>query len=182
MRSFTRDDFGKLRKFLNGLVEEGAYIAIDRPLSNSEEREMDEQSLARMNNREMILWVVESGGKIIGRVSAERMQRRERDNVSLSFYISSEFRGAGLGTVLIRMIVKESVKVFAPHNLYLTVYSDNSKAIALYEREGFEKLGVLPDWMRNNDTYMDRVYMVYRHKGQKAKGGKGEPKERKKGK
>lgn len=162
VRSFTRDDFGKLRKFFNGLVEEGAYIAIDRPVSNSEERKMDEDNLARMNSREMIVWVVQSGGKIVGRVSAERMQRRERDNVSLSFYISKEFRGAGLGTVLIRLIVNESVKVFEPHNLYLTVYSNNRKAIALYVREGFEKLGVLPDWMRNNDSYMDRVYMVYR--------------------
>ena len=133
---------------------------------------MDEDSLVRMNRRELILWVIESGGKIAGRVSAERMQRRERDNVSLSFYLSKELRGAGLGTELIRMIVKESIKLFEPHNLYLTVYSDNRKAIALYERDGFQKLGVLPDWLSNNGTYMQRVYMVYKP-GKKGDSGKG---------
>jgi RimJ/RimL family protein N-acetyltransferase/NhaP-type Na+/H+ or K+/H+ antiporter len=164
IRSFTRDDFGKLRVFFNKLVEEGAYIAIDQRVSNAEEREIDEESIAKINRKEMICWVVEYENRIVGRAVAEKMPRRERDNVSLSFYIAKEFRGVGLGTTLIRMIIKESMQMFKPHNIYLTVYSDNKKAIKLYEREGFEKAGVLPGWMKHNDKYLDRIYMVYNPK------------------
>ncbi|VVB99090.1 Sodium/hydrogen exchanger family protein [uncultured archaeon] len=166
IRSFTRDDFGKLMRLFNELVEEGAYIAIDKRVSAAEEREIDNESIIKMNKKEMIVWVAEHDNKIVARAVAEKMPRRERDNVSLSFYIAKEFRGAGLGTILIRMIIKESIKQFNPHNLYLTVYSDNKKAIKLYEREGFIKCGVLPGWMRHNNAYLDRIYMVYDPKKQ----------------
>lgn len=166
VRTFTRDDFGKLRKFFNDLVKEDALIAIDQRVSASEEREIDEDSLARMNRKEMIVWIAEHDGKVVGRAVAEKMLRRERDNVSLSFYVSKEFRGAGLGTVLIKMLVKESIRVFSPHNLYLTVYSKNRKAISLYEKQGFVKFGELPDWVKHKDSYLDRVYMVYKAQGQ----------------
>ena len=173
VRGFTKDDFGKLRKFFNGLVAEGAYIAIDHRLSGDEEREMGEETLAKMNRREMVVWVAEHEGKIVARAAAEKMAGRERDNVSLSFYVAKGFRGAGLGTVLIRMLVKESFRVFSPRNLYLTVYSDNREAIRLYEREGFAKVGVLSGWMKHNNDYLDRVYMVYGKKKTRRENGGG---------
>ncbi len=39
----------------------------------------------------------------------------------------------------------------------------------MYEREGFVKAGVLPDWMRHNNAYFDRIYMVYDPCGRKAR-------------
>jgi len=89
------------------------------------------------------------------------MQRRERDNVSLSFYVAKEFRGWGLGTEMLRMLVAKAQSTFHPKNLYLTVYSANKKAMKLYGREGFVKIGSLPGWMKNGDKYLDRVYMAY---------------------
>ena len=161
VRSFTRDDIGKLRGFFNEFVKEGAYIAIDQRISAAEEKEMGLDTIAKMNKKEMIVWVVEYQNNIVGQTVAQKMPKRERDNVSLSFYIAKDFRGAGLGRILIKMIVKEAKTTFNPHNLYLTVYSDNRKAIKLYEMEGFVKCGVLPGWMKYNNTYLDRIYMVY---------------------
>lgn len=162
VRSFTKDDIGRMGRFLNEMVKEGALISIDSHLSPSEEREMGMGSIAKINRGELILWVGESNGRIIARASAEKMPRRERDNVSLSFYVAQDFRSAGLGSSLLRMIVAESRRFFKPHNLYLTVYSNNKKAIKLYQKQGFAKVGVLPDWMKHEDGYLDRVYMVHR--------------------
>ncbi len=169
IRSFTMDDFGKLRQFFNELVAEGAYIALDQQLSSGQEREIDEASIIKMNKKEMIVWVCQYQNRLVARAVAEKMPRRERDNVSLSFYVAKDFRGAGLGTYLIRTLVKEAIKLFNPHNLYLTVYSSNKDAIKLYLREGFVKRGVLPDWMKHKGEYLDRVYMVYDAKSKKAK-------------
>ncbi|MEM4391129.1 MAG: GNAT family N-acetyltransferase, partial [Candidatus Diapherotrites archaeon] len=168
IRTFTKDDVGKLKNFLNKLVEEGAYIAIDQRLDTEDEREMVNDMILRMNRKELIVWVGVHDNRIIAKVSAEKMSGRERDNVSLSFYVDKDFRGVGLGTILIRLIVNEALKTFDPHNLYLTVYSDNTKAIKLYEREGFVKCGVLPGWVKHNNKYLNRVYMVYKPKKEKA--------------
>jgi cell volume regulation protein A len=162
VRSFTKDDFEKVRRFLNEMVKEEALIAIDERISPDKEKEMGTESIIKMNKGEMIMWVVEHENKIIGRTVAEKMPRRERDNVSLSFYIAKGFRDVGLGTSLLRMITEEALKTFKPQNLYLTVYSANTKAIKLYEREGFEKVGVLPGWMRYGQDYLDRIYMSYK--------------------
>jgi L-phenylalanine/L-methionine N-acetyltransferase len=122
------------------------------------------------------MWVGEYGKRIVARAVAERMDRRERENISLSLYISKEFRGAGLGTVLLRMLIEEAQRLFKPHNLYLTVYSNNLNAIRMYEKEGFTKAGVLPGWMKHQNEYLDRIYMVYRpseHKLGKGEDGEG---------
>jgi potassium/hydrogen antiporter len=164
IRSFTKDDIGKVGKFLNEMVKEGALIALDQQINPSEEKEMGTTSIVKINRGEMILWVGEWQGRIIARAVAEKMPGRERDNVSLSFYVAKDFRGAGLGSALLRMLVDEATRVFSPHNLYLTVYSDNERAMKLYRREGFAKVGVLPGWMKHEDRYLDRVFMLYRKK------------------
>ncbi len=162
VRTFAKDDINKVGKFLNEMVKEGALIALDQKLNPIEEKEMGMQSILKINKGEMIMWVGEYQGRIIARGVAEKMPRRERDNVSLSFYIAKEFRGLGLGSRLLRMLVEESKRAFKPHNLYLTVYSNNQRAINLYEREGFAKVGVLPGWLKHEDKYLDRIYMVYK--------------------
>ncbi|VVC01414.1 Sodium/hydrogen exchanger family protein [uncultured archaeon] len=164
VRTFTKDDVHNVGKFLNEMVREGALIALDQKVSPSEEKEMGLQSIRRINKGEMIMCVGEHSGRIIARGVAEKMQLRERDNVSLSFYVASDFRGLGLGSALLRMLVDEAKRTFRPHNLYLTVYSDNERAMKLYRREGFVKVGVLPGWMKHKGRYLDRVYMIYHGK------------------
>ncbi len=162
VRTFTKDDVNNLRYFLNKLVEEEAYIAIDEKLGAEDAQALANSMIFKMNNRELITFIGIYENRIVAKVSAEKMAGRERDNVSLSVYVSKDFRGAGLGTSLIRLIVKESLRIFKPHNLYLTVYSNNTNAIKLYEREGFVKCGVLPGWVKHKDEYLNRVFMVYK--------------------
>ncbi len=170
IRTFTKDDFRRVRQFLNDMVKEGALISIDKYVNPVEEKDMGKESMIKINKGEMILWIGEYGKKIVARASAEKMPRRERENVSLSLYVSKEFRGAGLGKTLLTMLIEESQRVFKPHNLYLTVYSNNDSAIKLYEKQGFKKVGILPGWIKHQDGYLDRIYMVYRsseHQGDK---------------
>ncbi len=161
VRSFTRDDQGKIRKFLNELVKEGALISFDRYVNPIEEREMARESLEKINRGDMVVWVGEHDTRIIARALAKRGEKREQDNVSLSLYVAKEFRGLGLGTILLRMLISESKKVFRPRNLYLAAYSNNLPAISLYESEGFVKVGSLPGWSKYQNKYLDEIYMVY---------------------
>jgi ribosomal protein S18 acetylase RimI-like enzyme len=110
------------------------------------------------------MWVCEYENRVIARAVASRMERREKDNVSLSLYVAKEFRGVGLGTTLLRMLIAEAQKTFKPHNLYLEVFSNNENAIKIYKKEGFVKIGVLPGWNKYGNSYLDEIYMVYKPK------------------
>ncbi|MEK6954583.1 MAG: GNAT family N-acetyltransferase [Candidatus Micrarchaeota archaeon] len=162
LHTVTRDDFPKLRQFLNELVKEGALIAFDQYVNPIEEKDMGRESLEKINSGNAILWVCEYQNKVIARAVASRMERREKDNVSLSLYVAKDFRGVGLGTMLLRMLIAESQKTLNPHNLYLEVFSNNDNAIRIYKKEGFVKIGVLPSWNKYGNRYLDEIYMVYR--------------------
>ncbi|HLC47981.1 MAG TPA: GNAT family N-acetyltransferase [Candidatus Norongarragalinales archaeon] len=170
LHTVTRDDFPKVRQFLNDLVKEGALIAFDQYVNPIEEKEMGRESLEKINSGEAIMWVCEYGNKVVARAVAARMERREKDNVSLSLYVAREFRGVGLGTTLLRMLIAEAQGTFKPHNLYLEVFSNNENAIRIYKKEGFVKIGVLPGWNKYGNSYLDEIYMVYKPK--KGKAGK----------
>ncbi len=170
LHTVTRDDFAKLRQFLNELVKEGAMITFDQYVNPIEEKEMGRESLERINSGDAVMWVCEFEGRVVARAVASRMERREKDNVSLSLYVSKDFRGVGLGTQLLRMLIAEAQKSLRPHNLYLEVFSNNENAIKIYKKEGFVKIGVLPGWNKYGNSYLDEIYMVYRPKK-----GKGKP-------
>ncbi|MEW6036529.1 MAG: GNAT family N-acetyltransferase [Candidatus Micrarchaeota archaeon] len=172
VRTITRDDFPTLGQFLNELVRESALIAFDRYVNPIEQNEMGRASLDKINKGDMLMWVGDYNGRIIARAVAQRMEMRERDNVCLSLYVAKDFRGAHLGTALLRMLIEESQKTFKPHRIYLSVYSNNEAAIHVYEKENFRKVGVLPEWGKYEDTYLDEIYMVYSPPEKPPAGGK----------
>lgn len=66
--------------------------------------------------------------------------------------IAEQFRTRGIGSGMLRF----SETVFAQErNVYLCVSSFNSRAFALYQRHGFEKVGELPDFIA--DGYSELV-------------------------
>jgi len=176
LRTITRDDFPKLRQFLNELVKESALIAFDRYVNPIEESEMGRESLDKINRGDMLMWVGDFNGRVIARAVAQRMEKRERDNVCLSLYVARDFRGVHLGTTLLRMLIEESQRLFKPHSIYLSVYSNNEAAVHLYEKESFRKVGVLPEWGKYEDTYLDEIYMVYDPKKPQVPAPKGKKK------
>ena len=82
---------------------------------------------------------------------------------SANFGISlqEEVCGFGLGTIMLREIL-EITKETTFEQLELTVFADNVRAIRLYEKMGFVKVGILPRAYRLKDgSYHDEVQMVY---------------------
>ncbi len=90
----------------------------------------------------------------------DNIKYRHRANFGIS--LREEVCGLGLGTLMLQEIFK-IVKQTAFEQLELTVFGDNLRAIHLYEKMGFRKVGVLPRAYRLKDgSYHDEVQMVYR--------------------
>ena len=58
--------------------------------------------------------------------------------------VTKEFRGAGIGS---RMLAFAEGMFAGSRHVYLCVSSFNSRALALYERHGYVKVGDLPDFI-----------------------------------
>lgn len=69
------------------------------------------------------------------------------------------FRGQGLGTEAIRMVLDFSFRQLNLHKVWLTVDSDNDPAICCYDRLGFKRDGVLRDAIFRDGRYLDRLLM-----------------------
>ena len=68
--------------------------------------------------------------------------------------------GCGLGSYLMQLAIDQT-RSNGFEQLELGVYSDNSRAIHLYEKFGFERYGIQPRAFKlKNGTYRDEIIMV----------------------
>jgi L-phenylalanine/L-methionine N-acetyltransferase len=79
---------------------------------------------------------------------------------ALGMSVAQSYRGEGIGTLLLETVLKEAAAQF-PHLriIMLEVFSDNTLAIAMYQKFGFVKYGRLPEGILHNQAYVDTVYM-----------------------
>lgn len=74
--------------------------------------------------------------------------------------VLKEAWGCGLGSFLMQLAVAQA-KANGFEQLELGVYSDNTRAIHLYEKFGFERCGTMPHAFKLKDgTYRDEIMMV----------------------
>ncbi|GAA4354782.1 bifunctional GNAT family N-acetyltransferase/NUDIX hydrolase [Angustibacter luteus] len=75
--------------------------------------------------------------------------------------VVASHRGRGLGRELVDRLVSSATDA-GIETLTLDVRGDNASAIALYERAGFRRYGVLPDFVAFGDRRWDKVLMMRR--------------------
>ena len=108
-----------------------------------------------------IMLVAKMNGKIIGDASLSRLPRRMSHRGDLGVAVVKEYWNQGIGTQLMSKILD-----FAKENSFeiidLQVRSDNLRAIHLYERYGFQKIGTHPVFFKINNEYISFDYMCLR--------------------
>ena len=106
------------------------------------------------------LWAGFVGQQIAGMVgmSAETQLKNRHKAVLVSLYVAPEFSGQGLGLALVSTVVQQA-KHSALARLLLTVTSNNHKALALYQKCGFQAFGTELDAVRVNGQSFDKIHM-----------------------
>ena len=101
-------------------------------------------------------------GSVVGNVGifpiGERFKVRHR--ASLGIAVVQEYWNTGLGTVLINGAIDLARKA-GYEQLELGVFSDNSSALHLYQKLGFQEVGRMPNAFKLPDgSYADEIMMV----------------------
>lgn len=103
-----------------------------------------------------------AGEKLVGEfgVAQVRPHIKYRHRAVMGISVLEEAWGCGLGSFLMQLAVGQA-KANGFEQLELGVYSDNTRAIHLYEKFGFERCGTMPHAFKLKDgTYRDEIMMV----------------------
>lgn len=110
-------------------------------------------------NNVMLVGVV--GGKTVGSVGLHRQVPHRRSHAAgIGMAVHDAYGGRGVGTAMMAAVVDLAEKWWNIRRLELDVYVDNARAIALYERFGFEREGVHRAYAWRDGAYVDSLSMA----------------------
>jgi putative acetyltransferase len=106
-----------------------------------------------------VLWVLEQEGRVVGTLGLHAT--RAAGVMSVGMCILDEARGRGGGRLLMETVVAHALA--SPlHKVELEVWTDNARAIALYEAFGFEVEGERRRHYRRRDGTLRSVFVMAR--------------------
>jgi len=162
LKHANREDVDGVWKNFNAVVDEGIYLPIFEKVCDIERESWYED--------------IKLGRDLC--VVAQIPDARPPDNIAgqceitdpewdaaahhvgiLGIIVREDFRGLGLGEILIDYAIRESKKLKDKTKIVLSCFSTNSKALNLYNKLGFKKIGVRKKQFYMNDQFYDEVLM-----------------------
>jgi len=112
------------------------------------------------NSCDNVMLVAKDNGKIVGTAVLSRLPRRMAHRGDFCISVAKEYWSRGIGSQLLEAIL-DFAKAHSFEVLDLQVRSDNVRAIRLYEKYGFEKIGEHPAFFKMNEGYIsfDLMYL-----------------------
>lgn len=110
-----------------------------------------------------VFLLAEAAGRILGNVSLHtdrRARMRHRGQIAIS--VRREVWGQGIGSALMQAVIDHARQFPELEILNLEVRQDNLRAIRLYEKFGFRKVGTDPALMKIGGEYIDYDIMQLR--------------------
>lgn len=111
-----------------------------------------------------LLLVAESEGRLVGSAGLHpQPQSRRRHAAMLGITVVGEAQGRGVGRALMAALCDYADGWVGLLRIELSVFADNARAIALYERFGFEHEGRFRGYALRNGVYEDVLTMARWH-------------------
>jgi L-phenylalanine/L-methionine N-acetyltransferase len=99
-------------------------------------------------------------GRTVGMIFLGREENRRSHVGSIGMAVHDAYAGRGVGTALMAAVVDLADNWLQLKRLELSVYADNVRAIALYERFGFEREGLSRAFAWRDGAYADSLAMA----------------------
>jgi RimJ/RimL family protein N-acetyltransferase len=153
IRPARPDDLDALVELYADVAAEGRWIAAEAPVDRAmRHRRMSEL----LDRRDARLLVAVAGGELVGQLGIELARYGVAD---LGMLVAAPWRGRGVGSALVAAGLAWARQAGA-HKVALQVWPHNQAAIALYEKFGFRREGLLRrHYRRRNGELWDAVVM-----------------------
>ena len=155
LRAVERNDLPNFVRWLNDetVLE---YFGQIVPLSLEQEEKWYEDTL---QDSSACAFSVDFEGKHVGGAGFNQIQPRHR-NAEVGLFIGVPgLWDRGLGRDVMRTLLRYGFQQLNLHRIYLRVYSENRRAVHLYEKLGFQHEGLWRQAEFRNGRYHDILWM-----------------------
>lgn len=158
IRNATSADIADMGRIYNEAIIEGGFTGDLTPLSLENRTAWFSDHTDRY-----AIFVKEMNGVLIGYVALSPYRKgRQAFNgtVEISYYLTSQHRGQGIGKQLLAHAVGHATTV--GFNLIVAIILGcNQRSIGLLEKSGFRECGRLPEAAYINAACIDHVYLAH---------------------
>lgn len=143
----------KLLKIMGGETDNLTFGSEGMPVSVEDERNYIE---SLKESASSVMFVAKKDGKIVGTASFNGMTReRMKHRGGFAVSVMKDEWGQGIGSRLLEAVIDFAKNTVHAEIISLEVRSDNVRAIALYEKYGFEKIGHFKGFFKIDGKYVD---------------------------
>jgi len=154
------EDVREFQRFINTLTRERTYLLVDQPVTLKDEKQWLKTQVTAQKKGQHLFLNASVNGRLVGNCVATLGVGRNKGNINLGVAIAKQWRGKGLGALLLTELIERSEKKWHPKNFYLHVVSANTQARHLYESLGFRIIAQLPEWFEYHNRYLDEYLLI----------------------
>jgi RimJ/RimL family protein N-acetyltransferase len=158
LRTLQSDDAQRLLDFINPIIREPARILLNKELTIAFEETYVRESLLSIEKADLIKILGVYGEQVIASVDV----KRQRDKMShiglLGISIQKDFRGVGLGRILIEEVIGLAKSDMKLKKIILSANKENTAAVSLYKKMGFTQYGELVNAVFHDGKYEDELF------------------------
>ncbi len=159
LRTPRWEDLDDMLEFINGLVDEDAMIAADKKQTRDSETDWLARNLTNLEKGVHAAVVAEVDGRMVGSCEVDPRPGRMSHVGSLGISVRDGYRGVGIGQELMRE-AEAQAKSLGVELLILEVFSINDRAIHVYKKMGFRRMGSIPRGVRYKGERIDSLCML----------------------
>ncbi len=155
VRKYEIEDLPEMTEIWNEVVEEGVAFPQMEPLTG--------QEAAAFFGSQSFSAVAEKDGEILGLYILHPNNVGRCGHLSnASYAVKSTARGMGIGEALVKHCMEKGAELGFRVLQFNAVVCTNERAIALYDKLGFVKLGTVPGgFLMKDGTYEDIVLFYH---------------------
>ncbi len=156
-----KTDAEEMMRYINALSKERTYILFQGEQNTLKEEEKYLRTVfEKMRKNRIVKLHVFHGSMLIGSSEVEMKEKAESHVGNFGLSVAKEYRGEGIGTLLMYHVLEEAERYLPDLKIViLGVFSDNDRALSMYQKNGFVPFGRLPDGIKHDTRYVDHVYM-----------------------
>jgi ribosomal protein S18 acetylase RimI-like enzyme len=165
LRPLRRGDLDALLPFANSFVRERkrngelGITSMERRMTRTDEKEFLDKTLLGEAKRRRVSVAAFDGDRLVGHCDiVGRTSRDEKHTGLLGIVVLEGYRGVGLGEKMVRTALDQAPKL-GIWAIELEVFATNAPAKRLYEKLGFNTVGIIPNKVLRNGRFIDIVGM-----------------------
>lgn len=157
----TKGDASAMLDYINELSKEQTFIRFQgEQLTLEHETRFLNDQLKRIEDKRTVQLHVFSNNKLIGISGIDLKDKVEHHEGVFGISLKKEFRGEGIGKILMQQILDEAIKNMPQLRIItMGVFEYNPVAMTMYKNFGFKEFGRLPKGIFYKGKYIDHIYL-----------------------